>query len=292
MICNVILCVGGSFIFRKMKVRGISRKSASQPQYKSSRPGLNRRSVQDLITNYQHLGIAPRQAQHSQEQADAVDGPAHVVQPVHQVGPQQVVAHPGQEVIMDIPDDDHSQPGVPDQPLRGGQQDITEWIDPTVPGADPGPPPEDTDGWNTIDTLGVWECGLCNFKTLEEVPPQFRQKWTRAFSSILGRILAAQTDKETERGLKWFLVAAQVFFREPKRGGKRGQSNGQIAARFDCILRGDWGSLLTQLQADKEAATSHQSTRKRKDNQENSALSAARLRGYVPMEWQTCQILQ
>ena len=138
----------------------------------------------------------------------------------------------------------------------------------------------------------MWECGLCNFKTLEEVPPQFRQKWTRAFSSILGRILAAQTDKETERGLKWFLAAAQVFFREPKRGGKRGQSNGQIAARFDCILRGDWGSLLTQLQADKKAATSHQSTRKRKDNQENSALSAARLRGYVPMEWQTCQILQ
>ena len=120
---------------------------------------------------------------------------------------------------------------------------------------------------------------MCQFKTLEEVPPPYRQKWTKAFSTILVRLLAAQSDKETDRGLKWFLAAAQIFFREPKRGGKKGQSNGQISLRFDCLVRGDWGSLLTQLQADKVAAATSQRRKKRKE--ENDALSDARLRKTV-----------
>ena len=42
-----------------------------------------------------------------------------------------------------------------------------------------------------------------------------------------------------EQRTKWFLISAQVFFRELKRGGKKGQSNGHLAARFDCLMRGD-----------------------------------------------------
>ena len=51
--------------------------------------------------------------------------------------------------------------------------------------------------------------------------------------------MAAQSDTETDRALNWFLAAAQGFFREPKRGGKKGQSNAQISFRFDCLSKGD-----------------------------------------------------
>ena len=141
---------------------------------------------------------------------------------------------------------------------RGEQQDLADWINPDVPEAVHGVHPEDADGWSTIDSLSAWECGLCQFKTLEEVPTVFRHKWTKAMSTILTRILAAQSVEETNRGLKWFLATAQVFFREPKRGGKKGQSNSKIAFRFNCLSRGDWGSLLVQLETDKAAAARRQ----------------------------------
>ena len=166
---------------------------------------------------------------------------------------------------------------------RGLQQDLSAWINPTLPQvarAGDIPPAEDADGWSQIDSLGVWECGLCQFKTLEEAPPAFRVKWTKGLSFILRRILAAQSEEKVNQGLKWFLVAAQLFFREPKRGGKKGQSNGKIAFRFDCLGRGDWGSLLSQLVADRAAAAGRQPVRKRKEI-DDPAISAARLRKTV-----------
>ena len=82
--------------------------------------------------------------------------------------------HHEQEVpmVQDVPAAAHSQHDDLDQPHLGGLQlDLAAWIDPAVPEAEPEVPPEDTDGWNMIDSLGAWECGLCQFKTLEEVPP-------------------------------------------------------------------------------------------------------------------------
>ena len=185
---------------------------------------------------------------------------------------------------VELSQNDHHQPDLADlQATRGFQQDLSAWINPTLPQvarAGDVPPAEDADGWSQIDSLGVWECGLCEFKTLEEVPPAFRVKWTKGLSFILRRILAAQSEEKVNQGLKWFLVAAQLFFREPKRGGKKGQSNGKIAFRFDCLGRGDWGSLLFQLVADRAAAAGRQPVRKRKER-DDPAISAARLRKTV-----------
>merc|ERR1712082_12564 len=83
--------------------------------------------------------------------------------------------------------------------------------------------------------MDAWECGLSMFQTMEEVPPLFKEKWSRAMATIFRRIQVA---------LKWFLISAQAFLREPRRGGKKGQSRGAVAARFDCWVRGDWGTLL------------------------------------------------
>jgi hypothetical protein len=70
---------------------------------------------------------------------------------------------------------------------------------------------------------------------------------------ILRRLQQASTQQEEERALKWFLIAPQAFLREPRRGGKKGQSSSAISARFDSILRDDWGTVLALLQADKAA---------------------------------------
>ena len=173
----------------------------------------------------------------------------------------------------------NSQPDPADlTATRGLQMDLSVWVSPPLPQVTQAG--EDADGWSRVDTLEVWDCGLCQFKTLEEVPPAYRVKWTKGLSSILRRILSAQSEEDVSRGLKWFLIAAQLFFREPKRGGKKGQSNGKLAQRFDCLGRDDWGSLLAQLEADKASANGRQSGKKRKQG-EDSALSAARLRKTV-----------
>ena len=130
------------------------------------------------------------------------------------------------------------------------RQKLGLWLDPQVPG----PLPvvvDDGDGWSRIDSLGAWECGLSSFRPLEEVPSIHREKWSRAMATILRRLQEANTAEEETRALKWFLIAPQVFLREPRRGGKKGQSNAVISARFDCVVRDDWGTILALLQADK-----------------------------------------
>ena len=124
---------------------------------------------------------------------------------------------------------------------------------------------EDADGWARIDTLGVWECGLFSFRPLENVPIIHREKWARAMSIILRRLHAANTEEEETRALKWFLIAPQAFLREPRRGGKKGQSNSAISARFDCVVREDLGSVLALLQADKDVYRQRGGRRGRRD---------------------------
>ena len=114
----------------------------------------------------------------------------------------------------------HLQPQVQDGRDR---EDLGPWLDPVVPGPCHGPLPNDGDGWNRIDLLGVWECGLSSFRTLEEVPTRFREKWAKAMSTIFRRLQQASTVEEEVRALKWFLIAPQAFLREPKRGGRKGR---------------------------------------------------------------------
>ena len=53
---------------------------------------------------------------------------------------------------------------------------------------------------------------------------------------------------ELERGLKWLLIIPKAVFRQRKRGGKAGR--GLMAKRINCLVKGDWGGLLTLLEAD------------------------------------------
>ena len=229
--------------------------------------------------------------QTGQEQASqgvsAEDIPAHQAPDQEDEQAEQPRDHDLQEPGQDTVEDQQLSQGLQEaqvdsdqQVLRGEQISLADWIDPLVPGPDPDPHTEDADGWSRIDSLGAWDCALCQFRTLEEVPPPYRVKWCRALVSILKRILAAQTEEELNRDLKWFLFSAQLFFREPKRGGSKGQSNGVLAARFDCLLRGDWGTLLELWQADRAALVSRQGGKK-SQKKEDPAVSEAKLRKTV-----------
>ena len=165
---------------------------------------------------------------------------------------------------------------------RGEQGDLTDWLDPAVPEPLLGPLEQDAVGWNVVDKLGGWECGLCEFRTLEEVPPPFREKWARALATILRRILEAQTEIECSRGLKWFLLSAQILLRESKRGGKKGQGTGEVAARFDCLVRGEWGALVAMWESDRAAMRQRNGARRtHRRVEEDPAVMNARLRKTV-----------
>ena len=56
---------------------------------------------------------------------------------------------------------------------------LEELLDPAVPGPHPGPVVEDTDGWNVIDKWGVWQCALCEFPTLQDIPSRYRHIWAK-----------------------------------------------------------------------------------------------------------------
>ena len=102
--------------------------------------------------------------------------------------------------------------------------------------------------------------------------------------TILRRLQQAGTEQEEIRALKWFLVAPQAFLREPRRGGKKGQSNSAISARFDSIVRDDWGTVLALLQADKAALKQRDRVRNRRRNREDAedeSASDAKLRKTV-----------
>ena len=133
----------------------------------------------------------------------------------------------------------------------GNRFNLSSLLDPEVPGPSPGPQHVDSDGWAVIDSLGAWDCGLCEFRIIEDIPHLYKEKWSRAFSSILRRTQTAETKEDICRGLKWFLIAPQVFLREPRRGGRKGQGNREVASRFNCFVKGDWGNLLSMLDIDK-----------------------------------------
>ena len=124
-----------------------------------------------------------------------------------------------------------------------------------------------------------------NFQSFGRCPTHSQRKVGQYLLYYLAEITAGQHPGGGGRALKWFLIAPQAFLREPRRGGKRGQSNSAISARFDSVLRDDWGTVLTLLEADRAALKQRDVGRGRRRNRRepevDETVSDAKLRKTV-----------
>ena len=130
----------------------------------------------------------------------------------------------------------------------GSQILLEDLLDPVVPGPHNGPVIEDADGWNKIDQWCVWECTLCEYPTMLDIPGRYREIWASAVDRVFTAIAGAEGGLDLERGLKWFLILPTVIFRQGRRGGKAGK--GQLSQRVNRLVEGDWGGLLELLEKD------------------------------------------
>jgi len=108
----------------------------------------------------------------------------------------------------------------------------------------------DSDGWGLIARLGPLSSFLTSFPVLQEVPEQHHQAWVAAMAEVLRRWKASTTEEETTVTLSWFLFLAQSLLRRPSRGGRAGRK--EVARRFTCTTKGDWGSLVEIWERGKE----------------------------------------
>ena len=128
------------------------------------------------------------------------------------------------------------------------QVSLADWLYPEVPIAYPGPVIKDALGWNMIDKWDVWDCALCEFTTMQDVPRAYREVWSTAVAIVLRAVQAVDEGIEMERALKWFLILPKAVFRQARQGGKA--DRGQITRRINCLVRRDWGGLLSLLERD------------------------------------------
>ena len=145
------------------------------------------------------------------------------------------------------------------------QVNLDEWLYPMVPSAHPGTVADDADGWNMIDKWHVWDCALAEFPTMQDIPRAYREIWATGVAKVLRVIQAADEGFELERGLKWFLILPKAVFRQARRGGKAGR--GQITRRVNCLVRGDWGGLLSLLERDCQLARREERRARRANNE-------------------------
>ena len=136
--------------------------------------------------------------------------------------------------------------------VEAEQVSLEDWLDPEVPGPHIGPVEEDATGWNMIDKWGVWDCTLCQFPTMADIPGGYRAIWASSMAKILQAIREADGGSALERGLKWFLILPKALFRQGRRGGEAGK--GLVGQRVNCLVREDWGGLLNLLERDIEKA--------------------------------------
>ena len=104
--------------------------------------------------------------------------------------------------------------------IIGEQGLVQDLLDPEVPGPHLGPLVPDATGWNMIDSWGVWDCLLCEFPTIMDIPSCYREIWAAAVDKVLTAIQEAEGGINLERGLKWFLILPKALFRQGRRGGK------------------------------------------------------------------------
>ena len=160
---------------------------------------------------------------------------------------------------------------------QGPRTVLALFVNPEIPGPEAGPLLRDVEGFGEIDSWGVWEVASSCIVPLEDIPPAFRKAFSTAFSTVLRRIEQADTDLSMRRALKWLLVIGKALLREPRRGGRRGQGSGEIAARFEMVREGNWGGLLPLLRRDEEAEMRRkESTRRNRVVPDEAKLKATR----------------
>ena len=151
------------------------------------------------------------------------------------------------------PDQDlHNEVPLEEEVAGGGQvdandeefdADIADRCRPHIPQGDPtATRAPDSDGWSFIAKLGAYECFLTCFPSLQEVPNQHEEAFAEAVAEVLRRRERAISDLETRLSLSWWLFLPQALLRRPNRGGRAGRQ--QVAKRFACLSRGDWGGLV------------------------------------------------
>ena len=122
-------------------------------------------------------------------------------------------------------------------------EDITARCRPHIPQGDLNATrTPDSDGWSLIAKLGAFESFVTCFSALQEVPEQHEEAWAEAVAEVMRRRERAISDLETRLALCWMLFLPQALLRRPSRGGRAGRQ--QVAKRFACLSRGDWGSLI------------------------------------------------
>ena len=134
------------------------------------------------------------------------------------------------------------------QLVRWGElQDISAWIHPVFPEVIE----TDSEDWDAIDGIGVWDCSSTIFQTVDSIPALFIEKWAAFKILIIRKVVQASSEADETRALKWFLISAQVALRKSTRGGKKQRGIGEMAARFDLIHKESWGELLEVWKEDK-----------------------------------------
>ena len=136
--------------------------------------------------------------------------------------------------------------------------DLAPFINPAVPAPLQGPLVEDVEGWSEIDSWGAWECAVLCIVPMEDVPPAYRRALARVNLAVYGG-----TQEQIDRAIKWFLALSKLLLREPRREEQRGQGSGEIAARFEAVREGSWGTLLQLLRPDEEIERSRRERRNR-----------------------------
>ena len=152
------------------------------------------------------------------------------------------------------------------------QLSLLDRVDPIIPGPLLQSDGEyhDADGWSQIDQLSIMDCVLCPFQAVEDVPNQFRELFGRAMNKILTRIWEYQEEcDELNRSLKWWFLIPQALLRKAGRGGKAGM--GQIKKRFDCVLKENYGGLITMLLQDKDILKVKDERRKNRGTPEDDS---------------------
>ena len=144
------------------------------------------------------------------------------------------------------------------------QFDLTEWLDPEVPGPLLSPSNNSSE-LSAVDKLGAWDCALSRFQTISDIPQAFRSKWAHIYDGVMRhweRGVSNQDKEAIDRALKTLLILPQLLLRQASRGGKRGQSGPGLAARFDLALQGEWSALVEQWEADLRRLEDRESRRR------------------------------